>query len=217
MNLVFEDSEANCVLITPNSVAGVVSDPVLASVVGSPAINVIQAGIIALAEFDKVQVSYLQADPQRFNLSVTLKDLGTFPDLLIRVARAAFEFALRNQSPIAMGINFSRVGIVNGNAGQALLATLLRQQAVDRVAASERTLLGVGVRLFYEQQGWRVTLTVEPALAKRSQIVAQANFHVDNPQSDEIRDRIEEIPALHRAFVELVDKVLGEAVDDAVS
>lgn len=221
MPVVFQTQLTSWVLVTPAAVPGlVIHQRVIAAAGGQPT-SVVQLGDIAVADFRNLQVSYVERSPERYNLSVTERGAAVPSERLTNVASAAFRIALETQQMVAVGMNVMRQGLVTGETAGAMLLRLLgdtaRTLGEALGEAGEQPLSGAGVKVFYNRDPWRVTLTVEPDAQSPQQVLANVNYHAEYGQGQNPRALVDELidqgPALYTAFVQVLDRVLmGEVV-----
>lgn len=217
MPFAFKTQLASCVLITPASAPGVILHPDVLAAIGGQPTSVVQVPEFAVADFPNFQISSVGQAPQRHNLSITEHAVPEPSERLTGVAKIAFALALAEQVPIALGVNFVRVASLSSGDEPAgrFLRELLRDRAIQPVENSGRYLVGAGIKLFYDETPWRVTLTIEPDANNPRQILSSVNFHTEKPSTNEVDQLIGQVGRLYGSFSQMLEQVLGESVDVA--
>jgi hypothetical protein len=206
------------VLITRAPVMGAVRHIDVVQAAGAEPSSLVQMPEVAIADYRDLQVSYIQRGPERYTLSVNQPGGPDLGRPLVRAAKAAFHHAIteqpRNTPAVAVGANFVRHGTVSdGTAGRHLL-DLLGPAEARLHSAVGKPLLGTGLKLFYDDPPWRVTLTLEPAADIQSLLVASANYHLDAPDFSNLDTELDRLlgmtPRLYASFANVVTTLLGE-------
>jgi len=208
MPIDFQTQMSGWVLLTPDRVSGVVNHSDVIEAVGNPPVSLVQLPDIAIADFSTLQVSYIEAAPQRFNLSITGR--GTEPiERVNRVAKAAFHHALASQDAVAMGLNFVRTGSVSHGDAGPLLMNLLNPQVTRIMGEIGHPLTSAGIKLMYEDGPWTVTMSFEPSTATSGQIAASINFNIQMPPRADVDNLVDDAIRLYSSFVQVLNH-LGE-------
>ena len=216
MPVVFQTQLASWVLVTPAAVPGLVIHQSVIEAAGEQPASVVQLGDIAVADFQNLQVSYVERAPERYNLSVTERGTAVPSARLTGVASTAFRIALETQRMVAVGMNVVRQGLVTGDTAGGVLLRLLGDTArtLGEVLGeqAEQPLSGAGVKVFYDRDPWRVTLTVEPDAQNPQQLLANVNYHAEYGQGQNPRAHVDQLidqsSELYASFVRVLDRLL---------
>lgn len=211
MSIQFQTTQANCVLLTPRLVPGVVNDPAVLKKAGGDPTQVIQLPDLALATFPgNVQINFLQTQPPGFVMTVAEVSEQAPTARWVGIARAACRAVARSDAPTALGLNFLRVATIEDESDLAHLRNLLNPQLLDRVSAVGIKPETAGMKMIYPWRSWRVTLNVEPDANNPSQINVTSNFHADRPAVTRIPTLLNQYRQAYDSFVDALGAVLAE-------
>ncbi|HEV8632987.1 MAG TPA: hypothetical protein VG370_01915 [Chloroflexota bacterium] len=199
-------------LVTPSGLPSVVLDPEIQSAAGGRPSSVVQTGDLAVVDFPGLQLSYVGRDAETYALSVSESGASQPSERLKRVAQAAFERTLLVQQPKAVGFNVVRVGTLADGDARLFLLGFVNEGVSRRLLDVGQPLNGAGLKLFYQDGIWAVTLTLEPHAKSAQQLVASANFHTDEPSREQAQQVVGQTDMLYASFVGRLAAVLDEVV-----
>lgn len=212
MTIQFQMQQANCVLILPAMVQGVVNAPAVLKAVGeSSPQQLVQLPEFQIATFrNGLQLSFVEAGPGRFNLSIAEIGADAPTHRLEQVVRAACQAALREQPPVDFGHNFTAVGTLDRGDIAPRLRSMLSDTVLQHLRDGKIAPRSAGVKFIYPWRTWEVTLGLEPNIANQRQVIAAANYHRSRPKRPMIARLIGEYRDAHLAFVEALRRLFPE-------
>jgi hypothetical protein len=216
MTVTFRTQQASYVLLTRAVIPEVVNHPAVVEVVGNQPVTLVQVPQVAVADYVGLQISYLQQTPDQCNLTVIESGDAAPSERIDRVARAVFREALAIQSPLALGMNFVQIGTVTDDFVGPRLLSLVEGEGLKRVKTLDVHPDSAGIRLYYDYDLWRVTLSVEPDVTDPRQLVASSNFHVQEPGREAIEELLGVRNEAYGAFVSVLDELLGGRDDVSI-
>ncbi len=210
----FQIAQTNCVLVTPSMVPGVVNAPAILKEIGTPT-QTVQLPELQLATYgDGLQITYLEVGPQRCNLTVTQGGEGGLSARWERVARLACQHAAREQPLLGFGFNFACGCALPRGQAAPYLKSLLDREMLDRLRAAKIRPETAGMKIFYLWGSWRVTLAIDPDVGNAEQLIANANFHRENPKRNTIARLVSDYGRAQEALKDVLSRVLPEEADD---
>lgn len=213
-SVIFEPQLVNWVLVTSANVPGLAVQSGVVEAAGAQPTSVIQVADVAVVDFPGLQVSYVGVGPQRYHCTVAEKGVTGASDRLSRVTAVFFRQIIPLQPPIAIGCNFVRAAVVADRPAGRHLLGLLSPEVLRASKVAGRPLTGAGVKLFYDFDHWRVTVTLEPDAGNPTRLTASANFHWEEPKigdADEwLRSTLGQAEAFREAFERILDVLLED-------
>jgi len=85
---------------------------------------------------------------------------------------------------------------------------------LDRLRAAKIRPETAGMKIFYLWGSWRVTLAIDPDVGNAEQLIANANFHRENPKRNTIARLVSDYGRAQEALKDVLSRVLPEEADD---
>lgn len=198
-----------CVIVVPHYVPEIVANSKIRETVGSRHTQLLDTPDAELIVYGTLQIANVKQPPQQASLSVT--QVGNEPtSRLVPVAQVAFSLALKDQSAMAVGINFNATVTLSEQGAGTLLHGLLNPKIVERRTNRGGTLTGGGIRLIYDKSPWVATVAIESDPTNETQAVCSVNFNINNPTKGEVT-LIQQVDKLRAWFEQTVKEIVEES------
>lgn len=200
---------SGCVLIVPQYVPGIVTNPKIRETVGSRHTQLLDTADAELVVYGELQlVNIKQAPPQQ--ASVAVNQAGNVSmSQLIRVAQVAFALALKDQGATAVGINLNATATLSKQNSGVVIQKLLAPKILTLPADGGGTLKGGGIKLIYDKKPWVATITIESDPNNAAQVACVVNFNIDKPAKGQVTLIQHDADSLRGWFERTVKEVVG--------